>query len=64
MLQNQFPDIFSEADVAKFFGVSVRTLRNRRQAGDAPKAFRVGRTVMFRLSDVREYVEECAKQAA
>lgn len=64
MLKDKLQDIFDEQQVADFLNVSVRTLRNRRQAGEGPRAFKAGKTVFFHIDDVRDYLDACHKTAA
>lgn len=52
-------DSISEAALARLLGISHRTMRDRRtRQGDVPR-FRVnGRSVVFDLVDVLEYLDE------
>jgi predicted DNA-binding transcriptional regulator AlpA len=45
-------------DAAKFLGVSTSWLAKRRLAGDGPRYVKIGRSVRYPMSALREYVEE------
>ena len=48
----------SEAAVADLFGVSVKTLRNRRATGDSPPYVRLSRsTVIYLVKDIQTFFE-------
>ncbi len=51
------PAVMSEQTVADLLGISVKTLRNRRCAGDGPVPVRVSRqTVVYLPEDVTSYL--------
>ena len=48
-------DELNEIAAANLLGLKVQTLRNRRSQGLPPPYFKKGRSVFYRLSDLREY---------
>ncbi|UAK38345.1 helix-turn-helix domain-containing protein [Gordonia bronchialis] len=62
---NEF-DHLTLTEVAEVMKVSRRTILNYRVVGHPlySKGFHVGRQVMFRRSDVEEYLERCANARA
>jgi predicted DNA-binding transcriptional regulator AlpA len=49
--------------VARRLGISPRTLENYRQRGIGPNYVRLGRTIRYRWSDIRDWIEACGKAA-
>ena len=45
------------ADTAKLMGVSMSWLAKRRLAGDGPRFVKIGRSVRYPESSVREYIK-------
>ena len=61
---DDFPDVMTEAEVARILRVHPKTLRNRRTAetagqgvGLAPPFVRVGRSVRYQKKAVRDYLD-------
>jgi excisionase family DNA binding protein len=50
-------DLLRIHEVAEMTGIAVSTLRNWRQAGTGPKSHRVGSRVVYRESDVQEWLQ-------
>ena len=48
--------LLDEHEVARMLKRSVKTLRNDRSLGRGPRYVRVGRSVRYRLEDVRAYL--------
>lgn len=56
-------EILSEREAAAWLGLAVKTLQNWRWAGRGPGFIKLGSSrspVRYRLSDLREYVDQCA----
>jgi helix-turn-helix protein len=50
------PDFYSEAEVAKRSGLSVRTLQGWRQKGGGPPAVKAGRRVLYSRLDFEAWL--------
>jgi excisionase family DNA binding protein len=50
----------SPQDLAAMLGVPVQTVYLWRSRGEAPRAYRIGKHVRFRLDDVEAWLEERA----
>ena len=48
----------NEQEAAKFIGLAVSTLRNRRCLGVEPAYFKVGRKVVYSLAELRQWMAE------
>ena len=48
----------NERQAAKYLGVSAGTLRLWRTQGRAPRFFRAGKLVRFRVRDLNEWIED------
>ncbi len=53
------PALLSDAELAKYLGVSVAALRKWRVNGTGPRWIKLGALVRYRLSDVHEYLDNC-----
>ena len=53
--------LLSTEDVARILVVPVTTLYTWRYKGTGPRAFRVGKHLRYRLSDVMEWLETMAE---
>jgi predicted DNA-binding transcriptional regulator AlpA len=51
--------LLSRAEVEVNFGLSRRFLEVHAVTGDGPPMVKIGRTVRYRVSDLREWVESC-----
>lgn len=51
------PLAMTDVQAAKFLGQSVFTLRKHRSLGIGPKYCKLGRSVRYRLDDLKEYVD-------
>lgn len=61
----QIPDdliLYTEEEAAGFLRTTVKTLQNQRWKGRGPCAVKPGRSVLYRLSDLRAYLERTASQ--
>ena len=47
----------STADAAAFVGLSVKTLANMRSDGTGPKYLKVGSKVLYRVSDLEDWID-------
>jgi hypothetical protein len=59
----QIPDdliLYTEEEAAELLRTKVKTLQNQRWKGRGPRSTKPGRFVMYRLSDLREYLERTA----
>jgi excisionase family DNA binding protein len=58
--------LLNSEETAAYLRCSLPTLELWRRNGEGPRAIRVGRSVRYRLSDIREFVEgaSSAKQPA
>jgi excisionase family DNA binding protein len=54
------PDLLTVPELAAYLSVPVRTVRFWRENDDGPPAFRVGKRLYFRASDVTRWLEEQA----
>ncbi len=57
--QPVLPDKMTLKDVARFFGVTERTVRRRVKSGLS--SYKVGRHVYFRQSDLFDWIESCRR---
>ena len=48
----------SVEELAERWGVSVKTINNRRFRGQGPNYFKIGGTIKYDLEDVRRYESE------
>ena len=48
---------FTVGELAEFLAVPISTVRHWRLIGDGPVAYRFGRSVRFKVSDVDAWVE-------
>lgn len=51
------PELWTIEDLASYLKVSVKTVRDWRLRGIAPRALKLGRHVRFRPEDVHEWLE-------
>lgn len=51
-------------DVARICRTSASTVRYWRHTGYGPRGFRAGKRVLYRSSDVREWLNQCAESEA
>jgi len=49
--------LLNQKEVARFLGVSTRTLERHRVAGTGPRYALLGKLVRYRQSDLADYVE-------
>lgn len=56
----EFPAIGSNADLADYVKVPVKTIEKWRHEGTGPKGFRVGRHVRYRREDVEKWLADRA----
>jgi predicted DNA-binding transcriptional regulator AlpA len=55
--------VLSEAEIAKMFDMTERTLRIWRKNKSGPKFVKIGRSVFYRLTDIEAWIAEQAKCA-
>ena len=59
MIENPIEDLWTEHDVAKFLGLSVRTIQQWRYRGDGPRYLKINDAVVrYRPGVVSEWAEE------
>jgi excisionase family DNA binding protein len=56
-------EFFDPQGLADYFGVPVRTVYAWRYRGEGPRAYRIGRHVRYRLSDVEAWLKQQADEA-
>ncbi|MFN9251402.1 MAG: helix-turn-helix transcriptional regulator [Brevundimonas sp.] len=49
--------VMSTKDAARFLGVSHRTLEDWRLTNSGPRFVKLGRLVLYRLSDLQDYMD-------
>ena len=49
--------LLTTAEVAALFRINPGTLRNKRCQGRGPRGIRIGKSVRFKLRDVRSWIE-------
>lgn len=54
--------LLSRSDVEKHFGVPKRYLEVADLCGKGPRQVRLGRSVRYRVRDVRWWIEQCANE--
>mgnify|MGYP002723925397 CR=1 FL=1 len=45
-------------EAAKYLGLTVKTLHNRRSDGTGPVCFRIGRQYQYRVEDLERFIEK------
>jgi len=50
--------LYTEKEAAAFLRTSVKALQNQRWRGRGPRAVKPGCSVLYRLSDLRAYLEQ------
>lgn len=55
--------LLNQKELAKFFGVSTRTLERQRVAGTGPHYILLGKLVRYRQSDLANYLERNIRQS-
>ncbi len=53
--------LLSTQEVADYLGVTIHTLCVYRITGNGPKYLKIGRTIRYRVSDVRNWVTRSLK---
>ena len=57
-------DILDEAELAMFLGIDQRTIQRWRAEGKGPAFIKAGNAVLFRLQDIREWLDQRVEQTA
>ena len=57
-LDEKLPERISEARLGEHWNVSTRTLQRWRAEGEGPRWMRLGKKVVYRRSDVRQFEVE------
>jgi hypothetical protein len=58
------PDpMLNEAQAAEYRGLSPKTLQQERWLGKGPRFIRQGRRIVYRRSDLEQYLAECAVES-
>ena len=55
--------VVGENDVEEIFGISKRYLEIAAQRNDGPCMIKIGRSVRYRVGDIRQWIEQCAVAA-
>lgn len=63
MKQYETDRLLSRADVEEIFGISKRYLEIAAQRNDGPCMIKIGRSVRYRVDDIRQWIEQCAVAA-
>jgi len=63
MKQNETDRLLSRADVEEIFGISKRYLEIAAQRNAGPCMIKIGRSVRYRVGDIRQWIEQCAVAA-
>jgi predicted DNA-binding transcriptional regulator AlpA len=63
MKQFETDRLLSRADVEEIFGISKRYLEIAAQRNDGPCMIKIGRSVRYRVGDIRQWIEQCAVAA-
>lgn len=61
MAQHEPDRLLSRTEVEEMFGISKRYLEIAATRGQGPCIIRFGRTVRYRIKDVRSWIEQCAE---
>jgi len=56
------PDLLDITEASDLVHIPVATLRYLRSRGEGPRAFRLGRRVMYKRKDCLDYVERAYNQ--
>lgn len=51
-MQNQIKTNLDEKELAQRWNLSVKTLQGKRQRGEPPRFFKIGRAVRYQLTDI------------
>lgn len=57
-------EYLTPAQAALLSGFSIRALESLRSRGIGPRYFRVGRSIRYRVDDLRIWVEQCSGPSA
>ena len=55
--------ILDDSQLAKLFGIHIRTLKRRVKQGDFPKPFKLGAKSYWRPNDILEHIDKLANHA-
>lgn len=53
------PPLLTEKEAARYLGMSIFTIRQRRLKGRPPVYFKVGRSVRYRQEDLESFLDSC-----
>ena len=56
--------LLNTREAAERVGLCARTLERLRAAGKGPKSLKIGRLVRYRVRDLEEWLEGCARTPA
>lgn len=51
--------LLNEHQAAKYLGVSVSTLQQRRFRGRLPKYLKIGKSVRYPVADLQDFIDSC-----
>ena len=60
MRQYETDRLISRAEAEQIFGISKRYLEIAGQRNEGPRMIRIGRSVRYRVCDIRQWIETCA----
>ncbi|MBI5083309.1 MAG: helix-turn-helix domain-containing protein [Acidobacteria bacterium] len=58
-MQNTEERLLNEREASRVLGCSPATMRWRRKQGRTPGHYKIGRKVLYRLSDLERYLARC-----
>lgn len=56
--------LLNRSEVQSYFGLSIRYLQSAAVRGDGPPMVKIGRSVRYRVGDLRTWVETCRVEVA
>lgn len=57
------PNLVNEHELSGLIKISTSTLRKWRWEGKGPKFIKMGRRVVYRMSDVEEFIDDCTTRS-
>lgn len=59
MRQHDSDRLLSRTEVEEIFGISKRYLEVAAQRNEGPRRIQIGRSVRYRVRDIRQWIENC-----
>jgi len=63
MRQHDTDRLLTRAEVEETFGISKRFLEVAAQRKEGPCMIKIGRSVRYRVGDIRQWIDQCSVQA-